>query len=76
MLASATERDNPMAYSASELRDTQPEESQWHDPPAELPMHVLLSHHLSLVSVIKARSREVFVWSRVDDDAQHHYCHA
>jgi hypothetical protein len=28
-----------------------------------------LSHHLSLVSVIKARSREVFIWSRADDDA-------
>jgi len=35
-------------------------------------MRVLLSHHLSLVSVIKARvldESEAFSWSRVDDDA-------
>jgi hypothetical protein len=44
-----------MAYSGSWLRDTQPLEGQWHNPPAELHMRVLLSHRLSLHSVINAR---------------------
>ena len=60
-----------MAYSGSLLRDIRPVMSQWHNLPAELHMRVLLSHHLSLVSAIKARLLErveVIAQSRVDDD--------